>query len=305
MKLDVVGDDAGRLLDDLDAKLSALDRQAVGRRRAVPERHAGRDAGGRPQPERGPRPAQALSVRVPVRRGAAAGAGAREGEEVMRRSAFGLPARVARGFVLVAALLACACASKLARTPRDLHDRSAAAASGPRRGGEPHPVAAQRRGGADLCRLGARVPRRRARASSAIPYASLAAPPSRLLTAAMRGYLRDSDYVRDVVAPGEGLPVDADARARAAGALRGFQQPGRAGRGPDAAHPRPVRPGAGAAPEREILLRTYTRRVPLSQRTAVAVVAAWNRALGEIMAEFLADLKPVLPPPRVTPGNPG
>ena len=42
------------------------------------------------------------------------------------------------------------------------------------------------------------------------PYASLAAPPARLLTGAMRGYLRDCDYIRDVVAPGQGLPVDAD-----------------------------------------------------------------------------------------------
>jgi hypothetical protein len=45
-----------------------------------------------------------------------------------------------------------------------------------------------------------------------------------------------------------------------------------------------------------ILLKTYTRRIPLSQRSAAAVVAAWNRALGEVMGEFLPDLKAALPP---------
>ena len=34
------------------------------------------------------------------------------------------------------------------------------------------------------------------------PYARFAAPPSWLLTAAIRGYLANADFVRDVVAPG-------------------------------------------------------------------------------------------------------
>ena len=135
------------------------------------------------------------------------------------------------------------------------------------------------------------------------PYASLAAPPSRLLTAAMRGYLRDSEYVRDVVAQGEGLPVDAALEPALLELSGDFSNPAE----PAAVLTLRIRvlSASSAGLEREILLRTYTRRVPLSQRTAAAVVAAWNRALGEIMAEFLADLKPVLPPPRVTPGNPG
>ena len=114
------------------------------------------------------------------------------------------------------------------------------------------------------------------------PYASLAAPPARLLTAAVRAYLRDSDYIRDVVAPGEGLPVDADLEPGLLELSGDFTNP---------AEPAAVmalrirvltRPAGGA--EREILLKAYTRRIPLSQRTAAAVVAAWNRALGEIMA---------------------
>ena len=120
----------------------------------------------------------------------------------------------------------------------------------------------------------------------------------------MRGYLRDSEYVRDVVAQGEGLPVDAALEPALLELSGDFSNPAE----PAAVLTLRIRvlsgPSAGLT-ELELLLRTYTRRVPLSQRTAAAVVAAWNRALGEIMAEFLADLKPVLPPPRVTPGNPG
>jgi uncharacterized lipoprotein YmbA len=218
----------------------------------------------------------------------------------MRRSAFGLPARIARGFVLVAAVAACACASKLARTPETFTidpppPRPVPAATANRtlslRGVEVAPPYA----GTELVyRVGEHGIERD-------PYASLAAPPSRLLTAAMRGYLRDSDYVRDVVAPGEGLPVDATLEPALLELSGDFS---------NAAEPvavltlriRVLSILPGSALEHEILLRTYTRRIPLSQRTAVAVVAAWNRALGEIMAEFLADLKPALPSPRSTSG---
>ena len=221
----------------------------------------------------------------------------------MRRSDFDLPAGIARGFVLVAALAACACASKLARTPETFTidpppPRPAPAATANRilslRGVEVAPTYA---GSEMVYRVGEHGIERD-------PYASLAAPPSQLLTAAIRGYLRDSDYVRDVVAQGEGLPVDATLEPALLELSGDFSNPAE----PVAVLTLRIRVLAGpsgAAPEREILLKTYTRRIPLSQRTAVAVVAAWNRALGEIMAEFLADMKPVLPPPREAPGNPG
>ncbi len=217
----------------------------------------------------------------------------------MTRSTSALPARAARGLALAASLLTCACASKLARTPETFTidpppPRPVPAATANRivslRSFEVAPTYA----GSELVyRVGEHAIERD-------PYASLAAPPSRLLTAAMRGYLRDSDYIRDVVAPGEGLPVDATLEPALLELSGDFSNPAE----PVAVLALRIRvlsaPAAGAAAEREILLRTYTRRVPLSQRTAAAVVAAWNRALGEIMAEFLAELKPVLPPPRST-----
>jgi hypothetical protein len=129
------------------------------------------------------------------------------------------------------------------------------------------------------------------------PYASFAAPPALMLTNAIRVYLRDADWVRDVVMPGEGLPVAADIEPAILELAGDFTSGGE----PAAVmtlHFRVLAPGVGAAAEKEILLKSYTRRRPLSQRTAVAVVAAWNEALGEIMAEFVPDLQKALPPRR-------
>src|SRR5262249_474688 len=129
------------------------------------------------------------------------------------------------------------------------------------------------------------------------PYASFAAPPALMLTTAIRGYLRDADFVRDVVMEGEGVPVAAQIEPSIVELAGDFTS----GAEPAAVmtrHFRVLAPGTDAAAEKEILQKNYTRRRPLSQRTAVAVVAAWNEALGEIMAEFLADLQKALPPRR-------
>jgi ABC-type uncharacterized transport system auxiliary subunit len=127
------------------------------------------------------------------------------------------------------------------------------------------------------------------------PYASLAAPPAWILTSAIRGYLLDTDFIRDVVAPGEGVAIDAEIEPALTELFGDFSNPAE----PVAVlslHFRVLAPASGASAPREILLKAYTRRIPLSQRTAAAVVAAWNRALGEVMGELLADLKAVLPP---------
>jgi ABC-type uncharacterized transport system auxiliary subunit len=216
---------------------------------------------------------------------------------MMREPEFGCgprPSRgVAPGLVLAAALLSSACASKLARAPQtftiDPPPPRAAVPAGATlvlslRGVEVAPTYA----GAPLVyRVGEHGIERD-------PYASLAAPPSLILTAAIRGYLKDSPVVRDVIAPGEGLPVDAVVEPAATELAGDFS---------NTAEPaavltlqfRVLAPPVGAAAPREVLLKTYTRRVGLSQRTAAAVVAAWNKALGEIMADFLADLKATRP----------
>jgi ABC-type uncharacterized transport system auxiliary subunit len=129
------------------------------------------------------------------------------------------------------------------------------------------------------------------------PYASFAAPPSWLVTSAMRGYLRNADFVRDVVVPGEGIPVDAEIEPNVLELAGDFTNESE----PEAVltiHFRVVAPGIGAAPPTEILLKAYTKRRPLTRRTAAAVVEAWNLALADVMADFIADLKAALPPPR-------
>lgn len=216
----------------------------------------------------------------------------------MTRTVPDLAARAARGLMLAAALTTCACASKLARTPETFTidppaPRSVPAAGANRVVSLRWVEAAPPYAGSDLVyRIGEHGIERD-------PYASLAAPPARILTSAIRGYLRDSDFIRDVVAPGEGLPVDAEIEPGLTELAGDFSSPA----DPEAVLTlrfRVLSPAIGAGPEREILLKTYMRRVPLSRNTAAAVVEAWNRALAEIMAEFLGDLRPILPQRRAS-----
>jgi hypothetical protein len=122
------------------------------------------------------------------------------------------------------------------------------------------------------------------------PYAGFAAPPGWLLRSAIRGYLADDVFVLDVVEPGTGLTADAvievdaleiagDLEAEAAAVLTlQFR----------------VQSPPGPRPSVERLLKTYSRRVAVTQRCAPAFAAAWNGALAAIMDEFGADLKAVL-----------
>jgi len=215
----------------------------------------------------------------------------------MRLPACDFPLRPARrpaaALAFAMALLTCACASRLARTPQTYTidapaPRPAPAATATRvlslRRVETAPTYA----GSEL------VYRVSEHGIERDPYASLAAPPSEVFTTAIRGYLRDASFVRDVVAPSEGVPVAAAIEPALSELSGDFSNPAE----PAAVltlHFRVLAPASGATPAREILLKTYTRRIPLSQRTASAVVAAWNGALGEVMAEFVADLKGVLP----------
>ncbi len=204
------------------------------------------------------------------------------------------PRRTAPRLALAAALLACACASKLPRTPETFTidppaPRPAPAATATRVVSLRRVEVAPTYAGAELVyRVGEHAIERD-------PYASLASPPAQILTSAIRGYLRDADFIRDVVPSGEGVPIDAEIEPALTELFGDFSNPAE----PSAVlsvHFRVLARAAGAASAREILLKNYTRRIALPQRTAAAVAAAWNRALGEVMGEFLPDLKAVLPP---------
>jgi cholesterol transport system auxiliary component len=124
------------------------------------------------------------------------------------------------------------------------------------------------------------------------PYAGFAAPPADMLTAAIREYLRDSSYVRDVVEPGDDLPADLLVEVHASELSGDFR------RRDDAAAVLSLEfrvIDARRAADPVVLLRkAYSRRDRIPRRSAGAVVAAWNQALSRVMQEFLSDLEAAL-----------
>jgi uncharacterized lipoprotein YmbA len=121
------------------------------------------------------------------------------------------------------------------------------------------------------------------------PYARFAAPPAWLLTAAIRGYLLNADFVRDVVAPGAGTRSQAMVEV-AVSKLEGELRPG----GSSAVLTLRFRvfsdPGSARVLS-EVLLKTYSKTMPIARSTAKDVVNGWNQGLAEIMAEFQTDLR--------------
>ena len=130
------------------------------------------------------------------------------------------------------------------------------------------------------------------------PYARFAAPPSWLLTAAIRGYLANADFVRDVVAPGADMRSQATVEV-AVSKLEGLLHPG----GSSAVLTLRFRvfsdPG-GVRESSEILLKTYSKTMPIPRSTAKDVVNGWNQGLAEIMVEFQTDLRASLAAAGVT-----
>lgn len=131
-------------------------------------------------------------------------------------------------------------------------------------------------------------------------YASLAAPPRALLSSVIRAFLLREPFVRDVV-PGLAGPSGLTLEVVAQELSGDFRDPVAPVGALDlelavyAGDPPP-----GATP---LLRKVYSRREPLPDRSAVAVVGAWNRALASIMKEVGTDLAalPLPPPPTASP----
>jgi ABC-type uncharacterized transport system auxiliary subunit len=211
------------------------------------------------------------------------------------RALHAAPLRSFLALVLAVPLLAGACASRLPRTPQSFTLDAPPAPASPAPGATR--IVALRAAEASPVYAGAEfVYRVGDHAIERDPYASFATPPAWMLTSALRGYLRGADFIRDVVPPGEGVPVDAEIEPALTEIAGDFS-----GAAPEAVlvvHFRVLAPASSSAPEREILLKSYTARRPIARHEASAVAAAWNEALAAIAAEFLADLKAALPPPR-------
>jgi len=131
------------------------------------------------------------------------------------------------------------------------------------------------------------------------PYASFAAPPGDMLTGAVRAYLRNAAFAREVVEPGEALRPDLLVEVHAteiSGDLR---------RADDAAAILTLRflviPGGSEShPGAPLLEKEYSSRIRLPTRTADAIATAWNQGLSAVMKDFARDLEAVLaraPPP--------
>jgi ABC-type uncharacterized transport system auxiliary subunit len=204
---------------------------------------------------------------------------------------------MARPLILLMLLLGSACASRVPRAPHqsftlDPPTPRAVPAPGATTIVALHPTDANATyGGVELVyRVGDHAIERD-------PYASFAAAPTSMLTAAIRGYLKSTDFVRDVVYPGEDVRVSVEIEPALAELYGDFTNTAQ----PEAVMSlffRVLAPSSGTAPSREILLKRYTERRPIEKRTAASVVAAMNQDLEAIMAEFIADLQKALPPPR-------
>src|SRR5262249_6899467 len=121
------------------------------------------------------------------------------------------------------------------------------------------------------------------------PYAKFIAPPSWLLTSAIRGYLANAEFVRDVTVSGRGGRPDAIVEV-AVSRLAGELRPG----GSAAAlalRIRVIPEGAGGRRRSAILLKDYAKTIEVPRATASDVVHGWSQGLAEIMAEFEADFR--------------
>jgi len=124
------------------------------------------------------------------------------------------------------------------------------------------------------------------------PYAKFIAPPGWLLTVAIEGYLANADFVRDVAVSGRGGRPDAIVEV-AVSQLAGKFRPGGSS-AVLALRVRVIPERAGGRRGSAILLKTYSKTIPVPRATAADVVHGWNQGLAEIMEEFESDLRAAL-----------
>ncbi|PWU13612.1 MAG: hypothetical protein C5B50_18975 [Verrucomicrobia bacterium] len=117
------------------------------------------------------------------------------------------------------------------------------------------------------------------------PYAEFVVPPGPALAIPVRAYLRGSGNFEAVVEPGSRLRADNVLEVHASELYGDFRKP---------APPAAVLSLRFAMFRSEkdslVFQKDYSRRVPLKESTAEAVVAGWNQALAEIMTQAASDL---------------
>lgn len=122
------------------------------------------------------------------------------------------------------------------------------------------------------------------------PYAAFLASPGQAIAIAIRAYLLGSGQFQDVVGPGSRVRPDKTLQVQVSELYGDFSQTGQ--------------PAAVLSirvtlfdekSNQPVLLKDYSRHIPLKENTAAAVMAGWNTALGEIMAEVIADVGTATP----------
>jgi ABC-type uncharacterized transport system auxiliary subunit len=119
------------------------------------------------------------------------------------------------------------------------------------------------------------------------PYAGFLVSPSRELAIALRSGFRNSAAFKDVVEPESRLGADSILEVHVTELYGDFRKPGQLAA---VLSLRMLFFEAGNGKARQpFLAKEYISRVPLPQKTAAALVAGWNQALGKTLAEAAAD----------------
>ncbi len=121
------------------------------------------------------------------------------------------------------------------------------------------------------------------------PYAEFLVSSAESLLFPIRGWMREAGYFEAVVEPGSACKPDTMAEISVLQLYGDFRQPR------DAAAVLTIRfvlfDSPRGVPGKLILEREYSRRIPLKARTADALMAGWNEALVQILAELGSDLQ--------------
>ena len=120
------------------------------------------------------------------------------------------------------------------------------------------------------------------------PYAGFLVSPRRELAIALRSGFRSSGAFKDVVEPASRLSADTALEVHVMELYGDFRKPDQLAA---VLSMRMLFFEAGNGQTRQpFLAKEYTCRVPVAQKTAAALVAGWNQALGKTLAEVVADL---------------
>lgn len=121
------------------------------------------------------------------------------------------------------------------------------------------------------------------------PYAEFLVSSSESLLFPIRGWMRQTVSFEAVVEPGSALKPNTIAEIAVLQLYGDFRRPG------EAAAVLVLRfilfDSPHGVPGNPILEREYSRRIPLKARTANALMAGWNEALVQILAQFDSDLR--------------